>query len=215
MPEGSGAQPNLAAIDDRFGDPDTKDEPGWAIELDHPGRSAQRAKVFAPHAAKRLRTPPDRRLQAAADRAVGTATAALVAVRPSTGGILAIPGRLPEPKGALLDLSAPGSTFKVITGAAVLGGGMSPGAQVDCPAVTVAAQRTIHNDGDFALGRVSLARAFAESCNTTFARLGVAAGTRRLASAAAAFGFGSHFDPGVAAYSGDFPGDAAGNELAE
>jgi cell division protein FtsI/penicillin-binding protein 2 len=71
---------------------------------------------------------------------------------------------------------------------------------------------TIHNAGDFALGSVPLTRAFAESCNTTFARLG---GAHRLADAAAAFGFGSRFDTGVAAYSGDFPGDAEGNSLAE
>ena len=213
LPAGSSVQPYLADVGDRFGA--GEGDPGWAIVLDNPGKSAQRVKTFGGASAEPVRTTLDRRLQEAADRAVGTANAALVAVRPSTGAILAIADRLPEAKGALLDLSPPGSTFKVITGAAVLGGGMSPGAEVDCPAVTVAAQRTIHNDGDFALGRVPLTRAFAESCNTTFARLGVAAGTRELASAAAAFGFGSHLDPGVAAYSGDFPGDAAGNALAE
>ena len=92
---------------------------------------------------------------------------------------------------------------------------MSPATAVSCPAVTVAAQRTIHNDGDFALGRVPLTRAFAESCNTTFAQAGVASGADRLAEAAADFGFGTHFDPGVPAYSGDFPRDARGNALAE
>lgn len=215
LPAHSSVQPYLADIGDRFGDPDAEDDPGWAIELDNPGRSAQRVKVFGGHTVKRVRTTLDRRLQAAADRAVGSAPAALIAIRPSTGEIVAVADRLPEPKGAFLDELPPGSTFKVVTGAAVLDEGESPGTPVDCPAVTVAAQRTIHNDGDFALGTVPLARAFAESCNTTFARLGVAAGTHRLAAAAAEFGFGSHFDPGVAAYSGDFPGDAEGNALAE
>jgi hypothetical protein len=215
LPAGSAVQPYLADVADRFGDPGADEDPGWAIELNNPGRSKQRLKVFAAHAAKRVRTTLDRKLQAAADRAVGSAPAALVAVRPSTGEILAIADRLAEPKGALMSLNPPGSTFKVITGAAALQGGMAAGARVDCPAVTVAAQRTIHNDRDFALGSVPLARAFAESCNTTFARLGVAAGGHRLADAAAAFGFGSHFEPGVAAYAGDFPGDAQGNALAE
>jgi hypothetical protein len=214
LPAGSSVQPYLADVGDRFGD-SGDDEPGWAVELHNPGRSAQRVKVFADHTAKRVRTTLDRRLQAAADRVVGSAPAALVAVRPSTGEILAVADRLEEPKGALLGLNAPGSTFKVITGAALLTRGMSPRTAVDCPAVTVAAQRTIHNDRDFALGSVPLTRAFAESCNTTFAGLGVSAGGHRLADAAAEFGFGSHFDPGVAAYAGDFPGDAAGNALAE
>jgi hypothetical protein len=215
LPDGGSVQPYLADIGERFGDSDAEDDPGWAVELQNPGRAAQRVKVFTRKAAERVRTTLDRRLQEAADRAVGSAPAALVAVRPSTGEILAVADRLAEPKGAFLGLYPPGSTFKVVTAAAVLRSGMSPGTPVDCPAVTIAAQRTIHNDGDFALGSVPLARAFADSCNTTFARLGVSAGGHRLADAAAAFGFGSHFDPGVPAYSGDFPGTAEGNALAE
>jgi Penicillin binding protein transpeptidase domain/NTF2-like N-terminal transpeptidase domain len=215
LPAGSSVQPYLADLGDRFGDDDGDDEPGWAVELQNPGHPAQRVKVFAGHTAKAVRTTLDRRTQAAADRAVGSATAALVAVRPATGEILAIADRLAEPKGALLHLDPPGSTFKVVTAAAVLTGRMSPGTAVACPAVTVAAQRTIHNDGDFALGSVPLTRAFAESCNTTFATLGVGAGGHRLAAAARTFGFGAHFDPGVPAYAGDVPGDAEGNALAE
>jgi hypothetical protein len=215
LPDGSGAQPYLADIGERYGDPDAEDDPGWAIELDNPGSGPQRVKVFAAHTAKRVRTTLDRRLQAAADRAVGSAPAALVAVRPSTGQVLAIADHLTGPKGAFLTLSAPGSTFKVVTGAAALEAGMSPGSRVACPGVTVAAQRTIHNEGDFSLGSVPLTRAFAESCNTTFARLGVEAGGHRLADVASAFGFGAHFDPGVDAYSGDVPADAEGNALAE
>jgi hypothetical protein len=213
LPAGSGAEPYVADIDDRYGGDDG--EPGWAVQLQNPGRSPQRLKVFGASKAKRVRTTLDLRLQAAADRAVGSAPAALVAVRPSTGEILAVADRLDEPKGAFNAMNPPGSTFKVITAAAALDHGMTPGTPVDCPAVAVAAQRTIHNDGDFTLGSVPLARAFAESCNTTFAKVGVAAGTHRLAESAAAFGFGSHFDPGVAAFSGDFPADAEGNALAE
>jgi cell division protein FtsI/penicillin-binding protein 2 len=90
-------------------------------------------------------------LEAAADQAVRSQAAALVAVRPSTGEVLAVADRLAEPKDAFQGLYPPGSTFKVITAADLLHGGMTPGTSVDCPAVTVAAQRTIHNDGDFVL----------------------------------------------------------------
>jgi hypothetical protein len=214
LPAESSVQPYLAEVGDRFTE-SGDDDPGWAIELSNPGQPVRRVKVFGGDHSKPVRTTLDRHLQAAAESAVGSEPAALVAVRPSTGEILAVADRLAEPRGAFLGLNPPGSTFKVITAAALLEHGTSPSAAVDCPAVTVAAQRTIHNDGDFALGRVPLARAFAESCNTTFARLGVAAGTRRLAGAAASFGFGAHLDPGVAAYSGDFPGGAEGNALAE
>jgi hypothetical protein len=213
LPGDSSAQPYLAELSDRFGGDDG--EPGQAVEVRNPGRSAQRLKVFGGGGAKPVRTTLDRRLQAAADRAVGSAQAALVAVRPSTGEVLAVADRLPGTTSAFHGLYPPGSTFKVITAADVLNGGMTPGTPVDCPSVTVAAQRTIHNDGDFALGTVPLGKAFADSCNTTFAKLGVSAGGPRLKDAAGAFGFGTHFDPGVQAYSGDFPASASGNALAE
>jgi hypothetical protein len=180
------------------------------LEFQSPGRSAECLKVFG-GGTKPVRTTLDRRLQTAADRAA----AALVAVRPSTGEVLAVADRLEEPRGALMSLNPPGSTFKVVTGAALLDDGMAPDTPVDYPAVALAAQRTIHNDAGFALGRVPLGRAFAESCNTTFATLGVATGERRLRAAAAAFGFGSHFDPGVPAYAADFPAGAEGNALAK
>jgi Penicillin binding protein transpeptidase domain/NTF2-like N-terminal transpeptidase domain len=214
LPAASGVQPYLTEVGDRFGD-SGDDAPGWAIELSNPGDAVRRLKVFGGDHFKPIRTTLDRHLQDAAESAVGSEPAALVAVRPSTGEILAVADRLEEPEGAFLSLNPPGSTFKVVTGAALLEHGTSPATPVACPAVTVAAQRTIHNDGDFALGEVPLTQAFAESCNTTFARLGVAAGARRLSDAAASFGFGAHFDPGVPAYSGDFPRDAEGNALAE
>ena len=212
LPAGNGADAYLAELGDRFGD--DGDDPVWSVELRTPGRPDKRLKTFGSDA-KPLRTTLDHRLQAAADRAVGPASAALVALRPSTGAVLAISDRLPSSGGALLGLYPPGSTFKVITAAAVLGHGMTPSTPVGCPGVTVAAQRTLHNHGDFALGTVPLARAFAESCNTTFATLGVSAGAGRLAGAASEFGFGSHLDPGVSAYSGDVPEITDGNALAE
>ncbi len=212
LPAGNGAESYLPELADRYGDDGS--DPVWTVQVDNPGLGTKALKTFGSDA-KPLRTTLDRTLQAAADRAVGSASAALVALRPSTGAVLALSDHLPPPDGALLGLYPPGSTFKVITAAAALGQGVTPSTPVGCPSVTVAAQRTIHNAGDFSLGTVPLARAFAESCNTTFARLGVSAGADRLAAAASAFGFGSHLDPGVSAYSGDVPAAMDGNALAE
>ncbi|WP_433184416.1 penicillin-binding transpeptidase domain-containing protein [Actinoallomurus sp. CA-150999] len=211
LPSDSSVQPYLAGL----GDGSEEGSPGWAVQIRNPGQPAQRLKTFGGSDAHPLRTTIDRRAQAAADAAVGSASAALVAIRPSTGEILAVADRLPVAKGAFLGLYPPGSTFKVVTAAALLDGGMTPSSPVDCPAVTVAGQRTIHNHGDLALGRVPLADAFAESCNTTFATLGVGAGAGRLGTSATAFGFGAHFAPGTDAYAGDFPDPGNDNGLAE
>jgi Penicillin binding protein transpeptidase domain/NTF2-like N-terminal transpeptidase domain len=213
LPEDSSVQPYLADL----GDPPGEDggEPGWAVEIQNPGSRPQRLKVLGGHDADPLRTTIDRRAQAAAEKAVGSAPAALVAIRPSTGEIVAVADRLPDARGAFLGMYPPGSTFKVVTAAAALGGDVTPESPVDCPAETVAGQRTIRNHDGLALGRVSLIEAFAQSCNTTFATLGVAAGARRLAAAAAAFGFNGHFDPGTDAYAGDFLDPGGDNGLAE
>lgn len=214
LPDDSGAQPYLTDVGGRYGEDDGA--PGWTVQVRNPGRQAVPLKVFPGRGAKPVRTTIDRRAQAAADAAVGSTPAALVAIRPSTGEIVAVADRLPGHEEAFQGLYPPGSTFKVVVAAALLEGGMTPSSAADCPAVTVAGQRTIHNHGGLALGRVPLADAFAESCNTTFAKLGVAAGADRVRRSATAFGFGAHFDAGTGtAYSGDLLDPGGGNGLAE
>jgi Penicillin binding protein transpeptidase domain/NTF2-like N-terminal transpeptidase domain len=220
LPDDSTLQSYLAKLADRFGSDDGDDpQPGWAVDLQNPGRPVQRLKIFesGSHTAP-LRTTLDRTLQAAADRALqaAPAPAAIVAIRPSTGEILAVADRLSDPLGAFLGEYPPGSTFKVITAAGLLDGGMSSHTTVDCPAVAVAGQRTVHNDDGMNLGKVPLLTAFDQSCNTSFATLGVAhLGGDRLPAVAASFGFGLPLDPGIGAEAGSIPAPADVNELAE
>jgi NTF2-like N-terminal transpeptidase domain len=98
LPDDSSAQPYLADVGGRLGE--DGGEPGWAVRIENPGRPAQQLKVFPGRDARPIRTTIDRRAQAAADAAVGSASAALVAIRPSTGEIVAVADRLPDPKGA-------------------------------------------------------------------------------------------------------------------
>ncbi|GLZ42153.1 penicillin-binding protein [Actinokineospora sp. NBRC 105648] len=147
------------------------------------------------------------RTQAAAQAAVDTvsAPAYLVAIQPSTGGILAVAqnsaaGTAPK---ALNGLYPPGSTFKVVTAAAVLGAGT---AGVDtvlpCPGSQVIGTRTIRN-ADFELGPVPLRTAFAKSCNTTFAALAAGLPLDALPRAAAQFGLAADFEiPGLTTETG-------------
>lgn len=208
-------QPYVTALSERFGGV-AEGATGWAVDKTEGGRPAERLTVLGGGGEKKVRTTIDRRLQAAAEKAVaGGGGAAIVAVRPSTGEVLAIADRLGG-RGAFLGVYPPGSTFKVITAAAMLSGGMGPGSAVPCPGSVVTAQRTINNHDGVALGGTSLQNAFAHSCNTTFAQYGVERlGGDRLAAAARAFGFDGPIAPGPAAARGAFPVPEGGAELAE
>lgn len=209
-------QPYLAALSDRFGEP--TGDPGWAVELIRNGQ-ARRLAVLGGTARKKIRTTLEGRLQAAAEKAIAASPtarpAAIVAVRPSTGEVLALADGLGG-QNALFGGYPPGSTFKLVTSAALLSDGMSPGSSVDCPGTVVAAERTIVNHQRFALGRTSLLKAFARSCNTTFAALAVdRLSPARLAAAARRFGFNTPITPGVPAARGAFPTSTGGAGLAE
>ncbi|REE95842.1 penicillin binding protein [Thermomonospora umbrina] len=218
LPDTGRLQGYVVALDERY-DQGPKGDPGWAVDLIERGSRPRRLAVLggaAAQFARSIRTTLDRRLQTAAEKAIsGRDDAAIVAVRPSSGEILAVADALGG-RNAFLGAYPPGSTFKVVTASALLSDGMSAGAGVDCPASVVTAQRTIRNSDGLALGGTSLRRAFAASCNTTFARLGVERlGDDALASAAETFGFGGPIAPGIAALRGSFPEPESGAELAE
>ncbi|VEG28730.1 peptidoglycan D,D-transpeptidase FtsI family protein [Actinomyces howellii] len=92
------------------------------------------------------------------------------------------------------DLYPPGSTFKVLTVAAAMRAGMvAPDTQVEAPD-TLTLPGTNHTLSNYAgescgSGTVSLAYAFAESCNTPFAQLAIDVGDERLSQEASAWGF--------------------------
>lgn len=165
-----------------------------------------------------LRTTIDPDVQAAASGALsdfdndGKPTA-LVAVRPSSGEVLAVANKPGGFDRALAGRYPPGSTFKVITAAALVSEGVSPDDRVGCPDTTQIAGRTFRNYEDEGLGTVSFHTAFARSCNTTFATLAAERlGDGRLDEVAGSFGFDAPLTPGLPASPGQFPtpGDSAG-----
>jgi cell division protein FtsI/penicillin-binding protein 2 len=122
-----------------------------------------------------LTTTLDRRVQAAAEEALRARTdeAALVAVEPSTGNVLAVATRPVESSydRALEGTYAPGSTFKVISTAALLRDGLSVRDTVACPPTIEAGGRRFKNFEGGAAGAVPFSRDFAVSCNTAFVSL--------------------------------------------
>jgi cell division protein FtsI/penicillin-binding protein 2 len=151
----------------------------------------------------------------ASDAKLGNRAAALVAVNATTGAVLAAAdvnsGGFDV---ALAGAYPPGSTFKVITSAALLSRGLTPSSAASCPgSATVDGEVFRNAEGDAQVS--DLLHAFAESCNTAF--IGLA--TRRLTAAdfqraAAMFRLGAPTQMGLAAYAGSVPRPADEADLA-
>jgi cell division protein FtsI/penicillin-binding protein 2 len=167
-----------------------------------------------PEAGTPLRTTLDPDLQSAAERIladVGPASA-LVAIRPSDGHILAAASG-PGSQGlntATFGRYAPGSTFKIVTSLALLRSGLDPSSRVQCPTQTVVDGKRFENYDDYpssGIGRITLADAVANSCNTAF--IDARDKVRSLPDAAAALGLGVDHDLGFPAYFGSVPEEPA------
>jgi cell division protein FtsI/penicillin-binding protein 2 len=122
-----------------------------------------------------LRTTLDIETQRAAENALGDSAkaAALVAIQPSTGDILAVANRPTDSSfdRALEGRYPPGSTFKIISTAALLRDGLDTNDTVACPRTRNVGGRVFRNFEGGAQGAVPFARDFAISCNTAFVSL--------------------------------------------
>lgn len=164
------------------------------------------------------------KVQRAATAALGSKVGAVVALDPKTGAILAMvtsptfdpnklagnnlsqveqnwKGLVNNPNGPLLDrvtsaLYPPGSTFKLIVGAAALSSGKyTPNSSVPGPARLKLPQTTTTLPNDFPGpcgpgGRTTLINALRISCNTAFASIGLKLGQDAISAQARRFGFG-------------------------
>lgn len=142
--------------------------------------------------------------------------ASIVAVQPSTGAILAaadypadgfnrsLQGQLP-----------PGSTFKVITAAALLEGGTAMGDALGCPQFVSVDGQTFENQDQFELGPdTTLHDTFTNSCNTAFIDNRDRFENDTLNRTAAAFGIGGVWEVGASTYDGSVPVTESPNALA-
>lgn len=156
-----------------------------------------------------VRTTLDGRVQLAAEAALAgdVRTSALVALRVSTGEVLALAN---GPAGQATDVAStarvpPGSAFKVVSTLALLRRGLTPDDVVPCPATATVGGRSFRNADDFALGDVIFRTDFVRSCNTSFVALAERLEPDDLAEAGTAFGLGQEWDPGLDAFTGSVP----------
>jgi cell division protein FtsI/penicillin-binding protein 2 len=141
-----------------------------------------------------VRTTLSEDVQTAAEKALGTRSseAALVAVQPSTGDVLAVANRPTDSSfdRALAGRYAPGSTFKIVSTAALLRAGLRPDAPVACPQTINVGGRAFKNFEGEAGGAVPFAQDFAISCNTAFVSLSGRLPANALQRTARDFGLG-------------------------
>jgi cell division protein FtsI/penicillin-binding protein 2 len=169
----------------------------------------------APTDGAALATTIDPGLQQRAEQALsglGAAApaAALVAIRPSDGAVLASANGAGAAGADLASTGqyAPGSTFKVVTALALLRSGLTVDEVVSCPATTVVDGRSFKNYDDYpssSLGDITFTQAIAQSCNTALIGNTDRLAEGDLAAAAQALGLGTDHDLGFPVYFGQVP----------
>ncbi|GAB3422667.1 penicillin-binding transpeptidase domain-containing protein [Flindersiella endophytica] len=163
----------------------------------------------SPAAGKPLKTTLDPAIQEAAENAVMSQAkpTAIVAVKASTGEILATangPG-ITDYNRAFIGKYAPGSTFKVVTSAALLEGGLQLNDRVRCPKEMFVGGKRFKNAYNTQLPDGPFITAFAHSCNTAVVGQAERLLNDSVPEMAARFGIGEKWDVGLPAFSGSVP----------
>ncbi|MBE1546716.1 hypothetical protein GGC64_000724 [Mycobacterium sp. OAS707] len=200
-------QVKTAVLDDLDG------QAGWrVVTVNQNGADVDVLNEVAGAPAPSVTISLDRAVQNAAQNAVNTTgkKAMIVVIKPSTGEILAVAQNgSADTEGPLATtgLYPPGSTFKIITAGAAIDRDMAtPNTLLGCPGTLDIGHRTVPNYGGFDLGTVPMSRAFASSCNTTFAELASRMPPRGLTMAAAQYGIGPDYQiEGISTVSGSVP----------
>ena len=132
--------------------------------------------------------------------------AGLIAVRPSTGEILAaanVPGGFNR---AFEGQYPPGSAFKIITYSALLDNGLPVDGTMECPEEYELGGWPFRNAGNAEYGSQSVTEAFATSCNTALvAEIGDRLSGEQLQASAEQFGMNQPMEIGVSAHEPVFP----------
>jgi beta-lactamase class D len=186
---------------------------GWrVVTVNAAGAEVEELAGKPAEPAQAVTTTLTRDVQTAAEAAVDPVPqpAMLVAMRPSTGELLAVAQNAPADAQGPVALSGrfpPGSTFKIVTATAGLESGkVTADTPEPCPGTTVINGREIPNENKFDKGVIPLHAAFAFSCNTTFSQLAAQLPANALSDAAKQLGLGVDFTmPGATTLTGTVP----------
>ncbi|MFF4804759.1 penicillin-binding transpeptidase domain-containing protein [Streptomyces sp. NPDC001351] len=168
--------PILDTLRERYGDK-AGGTPGIELAIKHESPDAGDTSLLTltKGRAGRLRTTISASAQAAAETAVKKfAQSSVVAVKPSTGEVLAVANnRRDQFNAAFQGEVAPGSTMKIITAAMLIDNGVtSMNGPAPCPEDAVWQGQTFKNlKGMQPNEKATLANSFLRSCNTAFIKL--------------------------------------------
>lgn len=183
-------------------------QPSGSVVIEQGTEAVRTVKEFPGQVPQRVAITIDPDVQQAADFALAGATrpAALVALDVATGEIRAVVSKPDNGFRRALDGTyPPGSTFKIITSAALLEAGRTASTPAPCPPTLTVGGREFKNFEGEASGSLDLAEAFQLSCNNAFIGLADQLPDDALPDAARSFGFNARWSLPLASNGGSFP----------
>ncbi|MEU6993223.1 penicillin-binding transpeptidase domain-containing protein [Streptomyces sp. NPDC046465] len=168
--------PVLEELRGKYGD-STGGEPGVELYVQHEDENAGTRTLVTLAKGKpgKLRTTLSAGVQKAAEEAVlRNAESSVVALKPSTGDVLAVANNRKDAfNAAFSGRVAPGSTMKILTSAMLIDKGITKaGGAAPCPATATWQSQTFHNLTGMAPNEsATFSEDFARSCNTAFVKL--------------------------------------------
>ncbi|MFJ8110330.1 penicillin-binding transpeptidase domain-containing protein [Streptomyces sp. NPDC096132] len=160
--------------------------------------------------AGKLPTTLSARVQAAAENAVTKYDeSSVVAVKPSTGEVLAVANNRDDGwNAAFLGQVAPGSTLKILSAATLIDNGLTTAnGPAPCPPSAVSESQTFHNIKNMPPNEnATLSESFARSCNTAFVKFADEVKVDSLTNEARdRFGIGLDWKTGIPSFDGSVP----------
>ncbi|WP_330349354.1 penicillin-binding transpeptidase domain-containing protein [Streptomyces sp. NBC_00582] len=209
------AYPSLGPILDelraKYGDK-AGGTPGVELAIHHaaPDTADTPLLTLSEGKAGKLPTTLSARVQAAAEKAVTQyRESSVVAVKPSTGEVLAVANNRTDGwNAAFLGEVAPGSTWKIVSAATLIDNGItSANGPAPCPAEAVWQSQTFHNIKNMpADENATLSESFARSCNTAFVKFADEVKVDSLTDEARdRFGIGLDWKTGIPSFDGSVP----------
>lgn len=179
------------------------------VAQDETGKSTEQLRSWPGQEPQQVQTTLDPGYQRHADDALAGLQfpASMVAVRPSTGEVLAVANHGTGGQNfAFEGHYPPGLTFGIVSAEALFSqGGMKQSTETTCPGTVTVGGKTFTNK---ARPDSSFANHFAASCKTTLAQLSSKVDAQTLLREASQLGIGKNWGLGVPAFTGSVPAPA-------